>query len=371
MWSYQHPTEIVFGQGELKNIGNYLERYNVQNALLIATNSIVKSGVANNLVANSNGKIAEVISGIEPNPTVENVEMCAKKAMELNVDYIIAIGGGSVIDCAKAVCAVVAENCTVFDLLEGKEITQALPLIAIPTVSGASSEVSGATVISWKEKQLKIARASQYLFPKLALIDPTLTYSCPKQVTAISGIDIIAHSLDSLGSIGSNPLTEHFATEAARLAFNNLLLAVEGNAEEKQQAKNELAYAAVLAGLAFSQTGTTSSHACSYILTAKYNIPHAEACAFTLDEWFLYNVSHKPLLDKHAERIGFENARHLVESLQQLKRKLGFRTTLSEINVTINDLDEIAESAYSAGNMKNNIAPVTKEAIKQIFLLKE
>lgn len=371
MWSYQHPTKIVFGQGELKNIATYLEDYNVQRALLIATNSIIKNGVADSLMFSSNGKIAEVISGIEPNPTVENVEMCAEKARELNVDYIIAIGGGSVIDCAKAVCAVVAENCTVFDLLEGKEITKALPLIAIPTVSGASSEVSGATVISWKEKQLKIARSSTYLFPKLALIDPTLTYSCPKQVTATSGIDIIAHSLDSLGSVSSNRLTEHFATEAARLAFNNLLLAVEGNEEEKRQAKNELAYAAVLAGLAFSQTGTTASHACSYILTAKYNIPHAEACAFTLDEWFRYNASHKPLLEKHAERIGFDDAHHLVESLQKLKMKLGFRTTLNEIGVILNDLDEIAESAHSAGNMKNNIAPVTKETVKQLFLLKE
>lgn len=104
---------------------------------------------------------------------------------------------------------------------------------------------------------------------------------------------------------------------------------------------------------------------------AKYNIPHAEACAFTLDEWFLYNASHKPLLEKHAKRIGFNNARHLVETLQQLKKKLAFRTTLTEIGVTSAHLDEISASAYSAGNMKNNIAPVTKEAIKQLFLLKE
>ncbi|RUL49586.1 iron-containing alcohol dehydrogenase [Lysinibacillus antri] len=366
MWRYQHPTEIIFGQGELDNIDVYLEQQGVQRALLIATNSIVKSGVAEELVLKCKGKIAGIVSNIEPNPTIQNVEMCAQKAREFEVDYIIAIGGGSVIDCAKAVCAVVAGECTAMELIEGKEITEALPLIAIPTVSGASSEVTGTTVISWKEKDIKRAFTSPLLYPKLAIVDPSLTYSCPKHVTAISGIDIIAHSLDSLGSVKSSPLTEHFAIEAAKLAFENLESAVEGNTE----AKDRLALAAVLAGLAFSQTGTTASHACSYILTARYGVPHAEACAFTLDAWFKINVQHKPLLELQVQKIGFENVDELVVALNKLKKVLALRTTLDELSIPLEELEIIVEHSFGAANMKNNIAPVDEDMIREVFLSK-
>ncbi|MCP1143345.1 iron-containing alcohol dehydrogenase [Lysinibacillus endophyticus] len=366
MWRYEHPTEIIFGKSVLQNLGDYLEQNNIQKALLIATNSSVKNGTTADIVNKSAGRILDVVSGIEPNPTIENVEMCAKKARELEVDYIIALGGGSVIDCAKAVCAVVAENCTAIDLMEGKNITKALPLIAIPTVSGASSEVTGTSVISWKEKDLKRSFTSPLLFPKTAVIDPELTYSCPKHVTAISGIDIIAHSLDSLGSVKSNPLTEHFAVQAAKLAFENLEAAVNGNAE----AKDQLAFAAVLAGFAFSQTGTTASHACSYILTAKYDIPHAEACAFTLDSWFKINAEYKPLLEIHAKNIGFSNVDELVNALNDLKIKLGLRTILGELEIPIEDLEIIVQHSLDAANMKNNIAPVDEKMIRNVFLSK-
>ncbi|SOC23454.1 alcohol dehydrogenase [Ureibacillus xyleni] len=366
MWRYEHPTEILFGQGVSQNLGDYLERKNIKKALLIATNSLVKNGLTADIVDKSAGRIVGVVNGIEPNPTIENVEMCASQARELEVDYIIALGGGSVIDCAKAVCAVVAENYTAIDLMEGQDITKALPLIAIPTVSGASSEVTGTAVISWKEKNLKRAFTSPLLYPKTAFVDPELTYSCPNHLTAISGIDIIAHSLDSLGSVKSNPLTEHFAVQAAKLAFENLEAAVNDNIE----AKDQLAFAAILAGFAFSQTGTTASHACSYILTAKYDIPHAEACAFTLDSWFKINAEYKPLLETHAKNIGYKNVDELVKELNGLKTKLGLRTTLEKLEIPIEDLDIIVQHSLEAANMKNNIAPVDEEMVRKVFLSK-
>lgn len=366
MWRYEHPTEIIFGQGVLQNLGRYLKQNEIKKALLIATNSSVKMGITEEIVNKSDGRIVDVVSGIEPNPTIENVEMCAKRARELEVDYIIALGGGSVIDCAKAVCAVVAENCTAIELIEGMSISKALPLIAIPTVSGASSEVTGTSVISWKEKDVKRAFTSPLLYPKTAFIDPKLTYSCPRHVTAVSGIDIIAHSLDSLGSVKSNPLTEHFAVQAAKLAFENLGAAVNGNIE----AKDQLAFAAVLAGFAFSQTGTTASHACSYILTSKYGIPHAEACAFTLDSWFKINAEYKPLLQTHAKNIGFTNVEELVNALNDLKGTLGLRSTLEELEIPIEDVEIIVHHSLDAANMKNNIAPVDEEMIRNVLLSK-
>lgn len=369
MWQYQHPTKIVFGNNEIKNIHAYLKSLGFTKSLLITANSAVKSGVATELKEASEGRIVEMIYGIEANPTTENVEMCVRLANNFEIDSIVALGGGSVIDCAKAAAIVIAQKTSVQELIEGEPISNALPIIAIPTVSGASSEVSSTAVINWEEKEIKHALISPLIYPKLALVDPTLTFTCPPSVIAVSGIDIIAHSLDALTSVKASPLTNLYASEAAKIAFTYLRQAVTDSSNT--YAKEQLAYAAILAGKAFSQTGTTASHACSYYLTMKFGVPHAEACAFTLDAWFLLNVKTKPdiLFDIH--RIGFDSALSLVTELNSLKKDLGFRTTLPEICVSLDDIDEITTQTLSAANIKNNIMPVDHEMVRQIFLSKQ
>ncbi len=236
-------------------------------------------------------------------------------------------------------------------------------------MSGASSEVSASSVINWDEKEIKHALISPLIYPKLAIIDPTLTFSCPPNVTAVSGIDIIAHSLDALSSVKASPLTNLYASEAAKIAFTHLRQAVADSSNTR--AKEQLAFAAILAGKAFSQTGTTASHACSYYLTMKFGVPHAEACAFTLDSWFVLNAKTKPELLQDIGRIGFDSAEDLVAELNALKKDLGLRSTLHEIGVTLDDLDEIAKQALSAANIKNNITPVTHELVRDVFLSKQ
>ena len=369
MWQYQHPTEIIFGNGEIKNIHTYLKRLGFQKALLITTNSALKSGVATELKEASEGRIVEMVHGIEANPTTENVEMCVRLAEKHDIDSIVALGGGSVIDCTKATAIVFAQQTSIQKLIEGEPISNALPIIAIPTVSGASSEVSATAVINWEEKEIKHALISPLIYPKLAIVDPTLTLSCPPSVTAVSGIDIIAHSLDALTSVKASPLTNLYASEAAKIAFTYLRQAVTDSSDT--YAKEQLSFAAILAGKAFSQTGTTASHACSYYLTMKFGVPHAEACAFTLDAWLLLNAKIKPDILLDIRRIGFDSAECLVTELNSLKKDLGLRSTLHEIGVSLNDIDEIATQALSAANIKNNVTPVDHEMVREILLSKQ
>ncbi len=124
MWEYQHPTKIVFGNGEIKNIHMYLKELGFQKALLIAGNSAVKSGVAAQLKEASAGVIVDLVHGIEANPTTENVEMCVRVAKELGIDGIVALGGGSVIDCAKATAIVCAQATSIQRLIEGEPISE-------------------------------------------------------------------------------------------------------------------------------------------------------------------------------------------------------------------------------------------------------
>lgn len=369
MWKYFQPVEVIFGNNEIDNLGTYLEQQGLAKALLIADPIVVELGLAKQLKKAAKGRILDVIIDVEPNPTVHNVNNCVAKLKSIKAECVIAVGGGSAIDCAKAVCAAAFSNCTGEELLDGGIIEGALPLVAIPTTAGTGSEVTPVTVLSWKEEGKKAAIRSSSLYPKLAIVDPVLTYTCPPQVTAISGIDVIAHALDSIGSVKSNVLTESLAVRAAKLAFKNLAVVVADGKDIF--AREQMALASLLAGLAFSQTGTTGAHACSYILTSEYGVPHGEACAFTLDAWYQANAWVKPQLDDYAEEMGFEDADDLAIQLNKLKKQIGLRTTLSELGISEEDLDKVVAECSSASNMPNNIAQIGAEGIKEIFLSKK
>lgn len=182
-------------------------------------------------------------------------------------------------DCAKAAAAAAAMDCTGLELLRGRPVTDALPLIAVPTTAGTGSEVGWGAVLSDHAANAKIAIFGSPMFPRLALVDPVLTYTVPPAVTASTGLDVIAHSLDAMCSVRANPVSDGLAVRAAKLAFENLEAAFRDGSDAV--ARERMAMASTIAGYAFSNTGTTGSHACSYLLTAKYHIPHGEACALT------------------------------------------------------------------------------------------
>jgi len=369
MWKFFQPVEVIFGNGEAVNLGAYLEQKNLSKALLIADPIVVELGLAEKLKEAAGGRILDVITDVEPNPTVHNVNRCVAKLKQIEAECVIAIGGGSSIDCAKAVCGAAFMNCSGEELMNGKAIVGALPLIAIPTTAGTGSEVTPVTVLSWKEEGKKAALGSPHLFPVMAIVDPVLTYTCPKSVTAISGIDVIAHALDSLCSVKSNDITASIAIKATRIAFDYLAVAVSNG--QDLVAREQMAQASVLAGLAFAQTGTTGSHACSYILTSKYDIPHGEACAFTLDAWYEINAQANPKLNDYAKEMGFKDASDLAIQLNQLKKQIGLRTTLAEIGIRDDEIDGVVKGCLAAANMPNNIAQIGFDGVKEIFLSKK
>ncbi len=353
MWNFYQPVDIKFGTGRLTELKKIMESKKLKRALLITDQFLVKTGLAAKIIQLSEGKIVGIASDIEPNPTVENINNCLKEAKKLAIESIVALGGGSSMDCAKSVAAALAMNVSGEELINGTEIVDAFPLLAIPTTAGTGSEVTAGAVISDKKKGIKKAIFGPALFPKVALVDPELTYTCPQQVTASSGIDVIAHALDALTSIKANSATDSLAIYAAKLAFENLEKAyINGN---DIVAREKMSEASLVAGLAFSQTGTTGSHACSYILTAKYKVPHGEACAFTLDWWFKENAKVRPILNEYAKMIGFENVEEISNKINYLKTKMGMKSKITEIVKDDSEWEEIITSSLASGNMTNNI----------------
>lgn len=177
MWKFYQPVNVIFGEGELGNIGIYMEQYDFRRAFVIADQFLVQSKAVEHLETCAGGRIVGVSSDVEPNPTLQNVADAAVKAADCKADCIIAFGGGSAMDCAKAVAAVLANDTQANELLNGYKIEQALPLIAILTTAGTGSEVTAGAVLSDKAKGIKAAIFSPALFPAIALVDPELTYS--------------------------------------------------------------------------------------------------------------------------------------------------------------------------------------------------
>lgn len=365
MWKFYQPADIMFGAGNVEKIAEFMEGKNLDKALIIADPFTEKCGLAKRVMDASEGKVLGIISEVEPNPSIQNVDACIAKAKELGAKSIIAIGGGSAMDCAKSTAAGYKLGLDGAALLAGAPITDALPVIAIPTTAGTGSEVTAGAVISDKEKGIKAAIFGPAIFPVLAIVDPELTYTCPPSVTASSGIDVLAHSLDALTSVKASPATDALAVRAAKMVFENLEKAYLDGTDKT--ARDNMSEACVVAGLAFSQTGTTGSHACSYILTSKFGIPHGEACAFTLDSWFRENAKARPQLNEFAKMMGFSDADEVADEVAKLRGRLNLRSKLPEIGVTEADLDEIAESSNASGNMTNNIAKIGIDGIRRLF----
>lgn len=368
MWKYKLPTEIIFGEGSSDNLGALLAERGLRKALLLTSPGFVARGEAAAFAASAGGAIVGVASDIEPNPTIQNAESCARTARELGAECLVAIGGGSVMDCAKAVGVMLHDGCPAEALISGHQIGGMLPMVAFPTTAGTASEVSGAAVLSWHEMGRKSAFLSPKLHPLLAVIDPVLTYSCPPALTASSGVDALSHALDALGSVRAQPISDLLAVEAARLVFGHLRAAFKRG--DDSAAREGMARASLLAGMAFTLSGVSAAHACSYPLTIKYGMPHGEACAFTLDAWYVVNSRSRPVMDDYAVSLGFRGAEGLAEELNKLKRDLGLKVSLSDAGIAEGDLAALAEGALQAGAMRNNVVQLDSRGIVDLYLKK-
>lgn len=361
MFTFNNPTEMHFGQGVLQTIDTVLEKFGYQSYVVIASNSQVKNGVTELLDSMLPGQIKAVVSEIEENPTVQNVDDIIRAAQEHKVDALIAVGGGSTMDAAKAAAAAVVKNTDARTIIFDKNIVEALPIIALPTTSGSASEVTPFCVISDKERGIKTSINGKVLYPKAAIVDPELTLTCPPSVTAISGIDVICHALDSIGSVNNNPISDGLAAQAVRLAFDNLETAF--NEGSNITARENMALASMTAGLAFSQTATSGSHAMSYYLTSEFGVPHAEACAFSLDQWIIHNAKVDSRLDTISQQLGFSSTEDMSKELNALKQRLGLRMTLEDLGIDKKHIPEIAKQTMAAGNYKNNLAQLSESEI--------
>ena len=370
-WEFNLPVKLVFGSGKRSDLAKYIDEIGGTRGVLVCGNSFCKNGVADEFLRLGGGKIVEIFSDIRPNPTTDNVNDCVRLMREVDADFAVALGGGSPMDCCKAACAIVRgdDNIEPYHSL-GKPISakEAIPMIAVTTTSGTASEVTNISVLTDINQNLKQPMNDPAMYPKIAVIDPELTLTVPPQVTASTGLDVLSHAIESYWSTLNQPICSACSIYAARLVFEWLEKAY--TEPENLTAREKMAEASIVAGVAFSHPRTTGSHACSFPLTNIYGIPHGEACAFTLDYFVKFNAKHADSdgrLDALAKDCGFDSAYEMADEISAMKKRMGMRSRLSEIGCTSDE--QIAELTKKSMSMlmKRNPIELNESDIGEMY----
>ena len=370
-WEFNLPVKLVFGSGKRNDLAKYIDEIGGSRGVLVCGNSFCKNGVADEFLRLGGGKIVEIFSDIRPNPTTDNVNDCVRLMREVDADFAVALGGGSPMDCCKAACAIARgdDNIEPYHSL-GKPISakEAIPMIAVTTTSGTASEVTNISVLTDINQNLKQPMNDPAMYPKIAVIDPELTLTVPPQVTASTGLDVLSHAIESYWSTLNQPICSACSIYSARLVFEWLEKAY--TEPENLTAREKMAEASIVAGVAFSHPRTTGSHACSFPLTNIYGIPHGEACAFTLDYFVKFNAKHADSdgrLDALAKDCGFDSAYEMADEISAMKKRMGMRSRLSEIGCTSDE--QIAELTKKSMSMlmKRNPIELSESDIGEMY----
>ena len=367
-WDYLQPVKIHFGKGRLWQIKTIAKELGLTRGLLVAGPFFFRSGLAEKIIRESEGMIVASFGEISPNPDVTEVDACADVIRRENIGFVLALGGGSPMDCAKAAASVALTEDSIRKYHgTGVALPEAhLPLIAIPTTAGTGSEVTCVSVLSDHANGKKAPIVSEGFYPAAAIIDPELTYTMPPQVTAGTGIDVLSHAIEGYWSKGHQPICDTLAIHAARLVFEYLFRAYENPQDE--EAREKMCEASVIAGLAFTLPKTTSSHACSFPLTNIYRIPHGEACGLTLDHFIRINAHGEggERVEYLAHRLGFTDADALADAVLELKHKMGLRCDLHDLNLSDEQIAELVRISRHP-NLYNNPVEITDEMLEEMY----
>ncbi len=367
-WEYVQPVRIIFGAGEIKKLAVEIRALGGHKGIMITSKGFLNRGLVAQVQHDCDGLVPLVYSQVSPNPTVGECDACATMMRNNHCDFVVALGGGSVMDCAKAAATFcLTENRSTEFLATGKPIPQRhLPIIAVPTTAGTASEVTSVSVLSDHARQVKAPLSSFGFYPDLALVDPVLTHTVPPYLTACTGFDVLCHATESYWSKHHQPICETLSVRAAKLVMENLEQAY--NHGDDAVARERMAEASLVAGLAFSLPKTTSSHACSYPLTNSLGIPHGEACAMTISHFIRFNAEHGCQRIEHfAHALGYTHAHEYADEIDGMRERMGMQMDLKAYHLTQQQFNDLVKASQHP-NLLNNPVEVTECDLREMYL---
>ena len=312
----------------------------------------------------------ELLPVISADPTITSVQEFTDGVIAATPDWIIAIGGGSVLDTAKAGAVAANNGGDVASLIRGTRLIDrpGIPLIAIPTTSGSGSEVTPYASITDATESKKISLSHDFLFPRFALLDPSLTLSLSLRQTAISGMDALCHAIEGYWSNRATPATDALALSAARLLLDQL--PETQRAPDNLNARRQTMEGSMLAGLTISNARTTAVHAISYPITVSFGVPHGLACSLTLPSMMRFNAGAMAGEKEYQllHHLGAKSMGHLADTVEQLQTELELPIKLSGVGIGPGEISKIVENGYRPDRMSNNPREISAD---QLTLLLE
>ena len=365
------------GAGAVKEIPAEVKVRGFQKAFVCSDPDLIKFGVTKKVtdVLDAAGLVYEIYSDIKPNPTIENVQSGVAAYKACGADYIIAIGGGSSMDTAKAVGIIIA-NPEFADVrsLEGVAPTKnpCVPIIAVPTTAGTAAEVTINYVITDVEKKRKFVCVDTHDIPVIAVVDPDMMSSMPKGLTAATGMDALTHAIEGYITKGAWEMTDMFHLKAIEIISNSQRGAVDNTPEGREG----MALGQYVAGMGFSNVGLGIVHSMAHSLGAVYDTPHGVANAILLPAVMEYNAPCTGEKYREIARamgvLGVDDMsqeeyrKAAVEAVKKLSFDVGIPADLKEI-VKAEDLDFLSESAFADACRPGNPRETSVEEIKGLY----
>ena len=375
-FDFQPRTRVVFGAGVITQLGELARELNFRRTLLVADHGLVASGHVAEAVRPLQHAGIEVFRfhDFEVNPDSRMVENGTAFVATLNVDSIVGLGGGSSMDCAKGINFLLTNGGRMSDYRGyGKATQPMLPMIAIPTTAGTGSEGQSYALISDVETHAKMACGDPKAAFRIAVLDPALTVSQPRTITATSGFDAIAHAVETFVTTKRNPLSELFSREAWRLLESNFERVL--SQPDDLEARGAMQLGAYYAGVAIENSMLGATHACANPLTARYGTAHGEAIAMLLPAVVRWNETFAA--EDYARLLGWSSVagrnngasptETLAQRLDELAAAGGLRNQLRTAGVQQTDLPELAADAATQWTGTFNPRPFDKQGAIEVY----
>ena len=369
--------EFIFGAGARELAGRYAKNLGGRKVLVVSDPGVVKAGWTKDVTDSLEavGLSYVLFTALTPNPKAEEVMAGVDVYRAERCDLIVAVGGGSPIDCAKGI-GIVSSNQKHILEFEGVDMVKSPmpPLICIPTTGGTSADVSQFAIISNRRERVKIAIISKSVVPDIALIDPITLTTMDPYLTACTGLDAMTHAIEAFVSTASSAMTDLHALEAIRLLSSSLIPSIHDL--DNEELRSTVMMGSLQAGLAFSNAILGANHAMAHSLGGALDLAHGECNAILLDHVIEFNFEAAPeRFERIAEAMGIDlrglpasrKKKHLLEHVRALKAQAGVARTLAEVGVNYGDLALFSDHALRDPCMATNPRRATKRDIEVVY----
>ncbi len=377
VFSFQLPRKILFGVKVSEKVGLEAKATCGKRALLVTDKGLAKTGVPQKIEKTlaEEGLSVSIFDEVEPEPFLEVAEKTAKVARKEEYDIVVGVGGGSVLDMAK-IAAIAVTNPGCMRQYVGVDFVKktGIPSILLPTTSGTGSEVTNVAVVTVAEDEMKNAVISSHMLATVAMVDPTLAYTLPPRLTASTGLDALSHALEALMSVHANPITDALALQAIRLIFAHLPTAYRKGDPESRYA---MSLGAMVAGMAFGNSGVCLGHAAAYSFSVTYKVHHGLSCGLVLPFALEFNAPAIPeklpqiaaAMNLEAEKLKPEELPVCISAaILRLAEEVQLPRRLRDIGIPREALEKLANKILTFKRvLSRNPRPISREEALRLF----